>query len=266
VFSMTEAEWNISTDAGRMLSFVAGSASAVVSVGGRFLSERRLRLFLVGCCRRWWPVFTAERLTTAIETMERYADGEASDSDRDQARQLAQNAVYYASESLSEATYHRTDFSEAECAFEAAQAARIVCLPGDQWRTLPLHDPDGVRSAYGLAQIARVAAGWTARTRGGAASDRQAVIDAEQAAQANLLRCVAGNPFHAVRAEPDWRTAPVVGIAEAIYAERAFDRLPILADALEDAGCADADVLTHCRAHPEHARGCWVVDMVLGKG
>ena len=57
----------------------------------------------------------------------------------------------------------------------------------------------------------------------------------------------------------------VVSIAAAIYADRAFDRLPILADALEEAGCTNADVLLHCRQPGDHVRGCWVVDLVLGK-
>jgi hypothetical protein len=55
-------------------------------------------------------------------------------------------------------------------------------------------------------------------------------------------------------------------LADAIYAERAFDRLPILADALEDAGCDSADPLAHCRGDGPHVRGCWVVDFVLGEG
>ena len=62
-----------------------------------------------------------------------------------------------------------------------------------------------------------------------------------------------------------WRTESVVGLATGIYADRAFDRLPVLADALEDAGCANADVLGHCRGPGPHARGCWVVDLLLGK-
>ena len=62
-----------------------------------------------------------------------------------------------------------------------------------------------------------------------------------------------------------WLTSTVLGLARAIYADRAFDRLPILADALEDAGCDDADVLAHCRGDGPHVRGCWVVDLVLGK-
>ena len=54
-------------------------------------------------------------------------------------------------------------------------------------------------------------------------------------------------------------------IAQAIYDKRAFDRMPILADALEDAGCDNADILAHCRGPNEHVRGCWVVDLILGK-
>jgi hypothetical protein len=57
----------------------------------------------------------------------------------------------------------------------------------------------------------------------------------------------------------------VIALAEAIYDERAFDRLPILADALEEAGCTNADILNHCRQPGEHVRGCWVVDLILGK-
>jgi len=62
-----------------------------------------------------------------------------------------------------------------------------------------------------------------------------------------------------------WLTPTVQSLAQAIYADRAFDRLPILADALEDAGCTDASILEHCRSGGVHVRGCWVVDLVLGK-
>ena len=62
-----------------------------------------------------------------------------------------------------------------------------------------------------------------------------------------------------------WNDGTVRKIAQAIYDERAFDRLPILADALEDAGCDNADILNHCRNGGEHVRGCWVVDLLLGK-
>jgi hypothetical protein len=65
--------------------------------------------------------------------------------------------------------------------------------------------------------------------------------------------------------DPCWRSETAVSLASAIYAERAFDRLPILADALEEAGCDHPDILAHCRGDGPHARGCWVVDLVLNK-
>jgi len=80
-----------------------------------------------------------------------------------------------------------------------------------------------------------------------------------------LVRDICGNPFQAVTFDPAWRTATVVALAAGIYAERTFNSLPILADALEEAGCINADLLNHCRQPGEHVRGCWAVDLVLGK-
>ena len=81
-----------------------------------------------------------------------------------------------------------------------------------------------------------------------------------------LLRDLFGNPFRSpVAFAKRWRTETVVSLATGIYADRAFDRMPILADALEEAGCDHPEVLTHCRSAGPHARGCWVVDEVLGK-
>jgi hypothetical protein len=65
--------------------------------------------------------------------------------------------------------------------------------------------------------------------------------------------------------DPRWRTSAAVGLADAIYAGRAFDRLPILADALEDAGCDDRRILDHCRRDGWHVRGCWALDLGLQK-
>jgi hypothetical protein len=81
-----------------------------------------------------------------------------------------------------------------------------------------------------------------------------------------FLRDTFGNPFRPVTLDPAWLTSTVLQLATGIYADRAFDRLPILADALQDAGCESADILAHCRGPGPHVRGCWVVDRVLGKG
>jgi hypothetical protein len=87
---------------------------------------------------------------------------------------------------------------------------------------------------------------------------------------ANILRDLFGNPFRPAPslapAVLTWDGGTIPKLAAAVYDERAFDRLPVLADALEDAGCTDADILGHCRGGGEHVRGCWAVDLVLGKG
>ncbi len=91
-------------------------------------------------------------------------------------------------------------------------------------------------------------------------------LRAIRAAQVGIVRDIFGNPFRPVPFDPRWRTADVTAVATGIYEGRAFDRLPLLADALVDAGCADEQVLSHCRSDGPHVRGCWVVDLVLGKG
>ncbi|AWM42102.1 hypothetical protein C1280_02235 [Gemmata obscuriglobus] len=79
------------------------------------------------------------------------------------------------------------------------------------------------------------------------------------------MRDIFGNPFRPVAADPAWLTSNITALVTGIYADRAFDRMPILADALQDAGCDNADILTHCRSEAQHVRGCWVVDLLLGK-
>jgi hypothetical protein len=83
--------------------------------------------------------------------------------------------------------------------------------------------------------------------------------------QASLLRCLFGNSFRPVPFHPDWRTPAVLSIARRAHAARDFEALPVLADALEDAGCDSAELLAHCRAGGKHWRGCWAIDAVLGR-
>jgi hypothetical protein len=86
--------------------------------------------------------------------------------------------------------------------------------------------------------------------------------------QADLLRDLFGSPFHQPKLNSDWLTwnnSTVLSVAEKIYSERAFDLMPILADALQEAGCDDQRILSHCREEKVHAKGCWVVDLLLQK-
>lgn len=126
-------------------------------------------------------------------------------------------------------------------------------------------------------------AAWNAAESAASSAARSAAWNAPQGTQAELLRCIFGNPFRPVhclcgmpanmrqercpkaQAILRWHDGTVPKIAQAIYQDRDFDRMPILADALEEAGCENADILEHCRRPGEHVRGCWVVDLVLGK-
>jgi hypothetical protein len=94
----------------------------------------------------------------------------------------------------------------------------------------------------------------------------QAAESEEVQAQTDVLREIIGNPFRPVTLDPAWRTSTVVALAQQMYESRDFSAMPILADAVQDAGCDTADILTHCRDPQQvHVRGCWVVDLVLGK-
>ena len=96
--------------------------------------------------------------------------------------------------------------------------------------------------------------------------DQGAAYRTFQAVKKNIFRDIAGNPFRAVRFSPSWRTGTAVLLAKQMYESRDFSAMPILADALQDAGCDNDDILAHCReASGPHVGGCWVVDLVLGK-
>ncbi|WP_246173617.1 hypothetical protein [Limnoglobus roseus] len=135
--------------------------------------------------------------------------------------------------------------------------------------TVQIMNPDVLPAAQFSASFACFAVAWDLMHKAKKTA-RESFLPPEFTApefnhQAWLLRDIFGNPFRPVACDPAWRTSTAVGLAEVIYDDRAFDRLPILADALQDAGCEDADILAHCRGDGPHVRGCWVVDLVLGK-
>jgi hypothetical protein len=130
--------------------------------------------------------------------------------------------------------------------------------------------PSGASCSYhtGLTRGAHLIIYLKDANENGPLQQRRTAASLERKAHVNLLHEMFGNPFQASRVDATWlvwNDGTVRRIAQAIYDERAFDRMPILADALEDAGCDDADILRHCREPGEHVRGCWVIDLLLGK-
>jgi hypothetical protein len=83
--------------------------------------------------------------------------------------------------------------------------------------------------------------------------------------QVETLKDIIGNPFRHVTMDPRWLTSTVVDLATTIYDHRAYERMPLLADALMDTGCDKEEIIAHCRGEGPHVRGCWVVDLLLGK-
>jgi hypothetical protein len=192
-------------------------------------SERKLRLFAVACCRRISHLLPDAACRAAVEVAERFADEEVTKAD------LA--AVH--------ATVHPGLYRDWPAA-QAAAAARHASAD-----SLPLN-------------VAYYAFGHTFEAEWKAASlpDQFKPI---LKALVKLLQDIIGNPFRPAAVDPGWLTPTVTGLAHTIYGGRLFDRLPILADALEEAGCDNEDILNHCRSKGEHTRGCWVVDLVLAK-
>jgi hypothetical protein len=242
---MTEGEWLSSSDPQEMLLTLRGRIGA-----------RKLRLFACACCRRAWHLIPTQA-HRAVEAAERYADGLADAEELYLARMAAENAAEDAVATAVEAAQE----AAASAAFSVLNALRN----------------DGEQAAeYSAANVASAIYHVTSAISESviddpfiAASEPAAKARAvEQSEQAEILREIVGNPFRVIAALPHvlfWNDGTIPKLAEGIYTDRAFDRLPILADALEDAGCDSANILAHCRGPGPHVRGCWVVDLLLGK-
>jgi hypothetical protein len=204
---------------------------------------RKLRLFAVACCRRIWHLIPDARSRRAVEVAERLADGLA---DEDELRLAVIGASFVAERGVA-ASDSVAGESEASAAFAALNTTI---------RAEKAADYAAANAASAVYHAATAPGRIPAVARA-----------AERAAQAGLLRDIF-NPFRPVRIDPDWlvwNDGVVPRIARAVYDEKAFERLPVLADALEDAGYTDERLLSHCRAGGEHVRGCWAVDLVLGR-
>ena len=223
---MTESEWATATDPFPMLTFLEARGP---------VSRRKLRLFALAACRRWWHLLTDPRSRAAVEVAEHHIDGLADEATWDRAGLEARRAVTDAEGPGEMLPGMR---------WKAAWAAWIACAPPGR------PSPADHRTFVSV----------TASAPGSGLDPAE-----EPVAHAAALRDLFGNPFKPVAFDPGWRTEAVVALARGIYEERAFERMPVLGDALEDAGCGDKEVLEHCRGQNVHVRGCWVVDAVLGK-
>ena len=222
---MREAEWLTCGDPERMINHLPGRRGYA----------RKLLLLGCACCRLVWDQMPDERLREAVRTAERFADGEVS------ADQFTQATA---------ATYRvSTELQESGTADEVS--LNIAYATGTLQRVL---DRGGYRAAgYVERQTSFVDA-----------SDPERAVYREQhvALILDIFAVLYLTPDHEIA--PEWLTTDVVALAEGIYEERAFDRMPILADALQDAGCDSEEVLKHCRdANQTHVRGCWVLETIL---
>jgi hypothetical protein len=231
-----EQGWLTATDPQAMLQFLMGTAS-----------ERKPRLFAVACCRRIWHLLCDARAQEALELAERFADGLVGEGERVAARKAAQ---------------------------QAAQSRAVTRRPlAPKWQRRAASAVyyatarDAGEAAANAPRLAVEALIWQAG--GYTGCDSRAIREREQAAQASALRDIVANPFGPPAVVTPgwlaWNEGTIRGIAQGIYDDRAFDRMPVLADALEDAGGDGEAILRHCRQEREHIRGCWVLDLWLQK-
>lgn len=227
---MTEAEWLRSRNATRMIREWDG-----------VISPRKLRLIGCGCYRLAWDLIPLLELRPVVELAERAADEAVDRSEELKAWIVANRA-----RNLSTGT--KPDIPAEYKSVNGRAGA---------WAAYSLN---GSGSGLDAESVLRCTL---------EALDELSVVNrlpsVNRRRHAEIVRCVVGNPFRPLTFDPAWRTETAVALATGIYAERAFDRLPILADSLEEAGCDNADVLAHCRGPGPHARGCWVVDGLLSK-
>ena len=209
-----------------------GEPIPLLTFVGNTASARKLRLFTVACCRRLHGGKLSAEERKAIETAERYADG-----------LLAVDHLVEACAWVSD--HPRLQQGPVHCA---------VCVSISPYVDIAVEE---IARRAGEDFIKRRFR-WLLDRRAGEYAERS-----ELAVFADFLRDIF--PFRAVSSDPSWRTSTVTTLATQMYDSRDFSAMPILADALQDAGCDSTDVLDHCRSPGPHVRGCWAVDWALRK-
>jgi hypothetical protein len=257
--------------------------------------ERKFRLFAVACCRRIWHL-ADDRCRGAVEVAERYADGLASPEERKATVDalapggrvdhpipsdgsvleavlfslLVEKELIWSGWTARYISYEPPRLNPADGAWDSVDRAwqAAHCAAGAvAYATWDRRNAE----RKGLARLAhRLKAAFTRWSTGCLYGDAPRPEDwnAEYRQQTALLGDIVGQPSLPRKLDPAWLCwdgGNVVQLAQAIYDERSFDSLPILADALEEAGCADVDILRHLREPGPHARGCHVLDLLLAK-
>jgi hypothetical protein len=231
---MTEAEWLACADPRPMLHFL-----------GQGVTARKVRLFVVACCHRLWDGWVDGGAGIALDVADRLADTHGAPVRETVVRIPTGQAVI-------------------DCgATDPIPSVLVSAQSSGQDPGPPLNFPQPLElilESLACSRDPRLSPEWLVYQLSRAGLD--------QKHQAELLRDVVRGPFRPLLFRQVWRGhngGAGARLANNIYDDRAFDLLPILADALEDAGCADADILAHCRGPGPHVRGCWVVDLLLGK-
>lgn len=247
---MTNKEWRRSRDPVAMIRGIRDIAG-----------DRKSLLYMVAGCRMLGDVVYSMWSEEALEIAERYADGGATSEEFDRAGSVAGVPTFgHQFEPGIWRAWHPDGTIPSD-------VRRLIQLGVITERSLeedePQFDPELGRRASAAAELVY----FTCRNHPLANSDDHIL---EFISRVNwpgdwLLRCVFGKPFlPAASIDPSWLTRNVVGLARSVYEGRDFEGMPILGDALEEAGCTHEDILKHCRSQQPHVRGCWVVDLLLG--
>jgi hypothetical protein len=253
---MVASEWPVCTN-----------PLAMIDALPQDFSSRKLRLFCCACCRRIWDLLD-ETCRRTVEVSELYADGLVGENELC----LAYEAAFTRAQAISHANGRAhvaldntlkargASCEEVEDAFQvfAKTAYKTLNFAGAY---AAAYSAGRSGAPYVADQVADAAAGYSAAP-GDDYRDGDRYVS-ELTAIADVLREIIGNPFRPITLDPAWLPPKVKTLAQTIYNNRAFERLPELADALAEAGCSNPDILSHCRGPGPHVRGCWVVDQFL---
>ena len=243
---MTEAEWLACDEPKKLLEFV----------GRHHTNERKLRLYAVAGCRRVWSFLPDERSRRAVEVAELFADGAVSRKVRSKCWKETDAAMMSIDFATQDQFGGHGNWPAASMAAWMATAAAANAVGNSETFVGPEAE------LFYLAANPIEGMEYSHRERG---MDYRLARETEWSVHRALLHDIFGNPFRPATLDPSWRTSTAVALARGMYESRDFGAMPILADALQDAGCTSDDVLGHCRGTGPHVRGCWVVDLVLGK-